>query len=99
VFDLLQDRVLPETLDVYFRSPSVWPELAAISTGTNVRRKRLHPSAFLDFKIPLPSMKSQIQLRAIKAKADVLMKLESETGTELDALMPSILSRAFRGEL
>jgi len=99
VFELLQDRVLPETLDVYFRSPSVWPELAAISTGTNVRRRRLHPSAFLDFKVPLPSMKSQIQLRAIKAKADVLTKLESETATELDALMPSILSRAFRGEL
>jgi hypothetical protein len=44
-------------------------------------------------------MKSQLQLRAIKAKSDVLMKLESETSAELDARMPSILSKAFRGEL
>lgn len=99
VFELLEDRVLPEVLDVYFRSPSVWPELAAVSTGTNVRRRRLHPSAFLTFKIPLPSMESQKQLRAIKANVDTMEKIESETGAELDALMPSILSKAFRGEL
>lgn len=99
VFELLQDRVLAETLDVYFRSPSVWPELAAISTGTNVRRRRLHPSAFLEFKIPLPPMTSQKQLRSIKARTDALTKLQSQTTTELDALMPSILSKAFRGEI
>lgn len=99
VFEVLEGQVLPETLDVYFKTPSVWPELAAISTGTNVRRRRLHPSAFLNYKMPIPSMKVQEQLRAVKVKKDALEKLQSETSAELDALMPSILSKAFRGEL
>jgi len=35
----------------------------------------------------------------LQAKVDSLKKLQSETVAELDALMPSILSGAFRGEL
>jgi type I restriction enzyme S subunit len=100
VFEIDERRVLPETLDVYFRMPSVWPELAAISTGTNVRRRRLHPSAFLNFEMPLPSMETQLRLRRAQRIMDDEMKtLQSETAEELNALMPSILSRAFSGEL
>ncbi len=49
VFEINQEKVLPETLDVYFRTPSVWPMILEISTGTNARRKRLHPSALLAY--------------------------------------------------
>jgi len=99
VFEIDQSQVLPETLDVYFRTPSVWPLLAEISTGTNVRRRRLHPSAFLRFEMPVPEMKSQLKLRGVKRRVDALKHLQSESATELDALMPSILDKAFRGEL
>jgi type I restriction enzyme S subunit len=99
VFEVRQDRVLPEVLDTYFRIPSVWPELAAISTGTNVRRRRLHPKAFLRYKFPLPSMKIQLEFRRVKRRVDAAKRIQSETAAELDALMPSILSSAFRGEL
>jgi len=99
VFRLREDRVLPEVLDTYFRTPSVWPELAAISTGTNVRRRRLHPSAFLQYKFPLPSMTAQQQLRSVRQKVEHAQRLQTESAAELDALMPSILSKAFRGEL
>jgi len=34
-----------------------------------------------------------------KFKVDDLKCLQSETAAELDALMPSILDRAFKGEL
>ena len=43
VFEVKEDKVLPETLDVYFRTPQIWELVAGISTGTNVRRRRLHP--------------------------------------------------------
>lgn len=99
VFEVRQDRVLPEVLDTYFRTPSVWPRLAAISTGTNVRRRRLHPKAFLQYKFPLPSMKVQRQLRVVRLRIEQLKREQSESAAELDALMPSILSKAFRGEL
>jgi len=38
-------------------------------------------------------------LDGLQAKVDALKKLQTETAAELDALMPSILDRAFRGEL
>ncbi|MFC7489436.1 hypothetical protein [Knoellia alttitudinis] len=36
-----------------------WRSLAANSTGTNVRRRRLQPSAFLDGSLPLPDLPEQ----------------------------------------
>jgi type I restriction enzyme, S subunit len=99
VFELDQSRVLPEVLDVYFRTPLVWPTLSEASTGTNVRRRRLNPANFLDLKIPLPSMQIQWQLRDIKTKVDAIKQLQTETSAELDALLPSILDKAFKGEL
>jgi type I restriction enzyme S subunit len=99
VFEIDQSQVLPDVLDVYFRTPLVWPLLSGASTGTNVRRRRLHPSEFLAFKIPLPAMDVQYRLREVKAKADALKRLQAETAAALDALLPAVLDRAFKGEL
>lgn len=99
VFTVDESRVLPETLDVYFRTPSVWPVLAGESTGTNVRRRRLNPADFLNFKMPLPSMAAQLRLREVKHKIDAIKQLQNETTPALDALLPSILDQAFKGEL
>ena len=35
----------------------------------------------------------------LRAKADMLNRLQAETAAELDALLPSILDKAFKGEL
>jgi type I restriction enzyme S subunit len=99
VFIVNADQVLPETLDVYFRSPSVWPELFSISTGTNVRRRRLHPSAFLDYQMPLPPMSEQLRLRQVRAAADKVQHLRREAAAMFGALQTSILAKAFIGEL
>jgi type I restriction enzyme S subunit len=99
VFEVLQDQVFPEVLDTYFRNPIVWPEISGASTGTNVRRRRLNPRDFLAYKLPLPSREVQDRLRKVKAQMEVLNRLQAETATELDALLPAILDRAFRGEL
>lgn len=99
VFEVNEGRVYSEVLDVYFRTPSVWPALAGVSTGTNVRRRRLNPSDFLDYKMPLPSLLVQQRLRQVKGRADSMKKLQAETAAELAALLPSILDKAFKGEL
>lgn len=99
VFDVDRDRVLPEVLDTYFQMPSVWPTIAGASTGTNVRRRRLNPKDFLAYKIPLPSRSTQIRLAAVRAKVDEMKRLQGEATSELDALLPAILDRAFKGEL
>ena len=99
VFEVDQGRVLSETLDVYFRTPSVWPLLSASSTGTNVRRRRLNSEDFLAYKMPLPSMLKQQRLREVKGKVDALKGLQATTAAKLDAMLPSILDKAFKGEL
>ena len=99
IFEIHEELVLPEVLDVYFRTPSVWPLLAGASTGTNIRRRRLNPKDFLAYKIPLPSMHSQLLLRNVIQHVDSLKRLQAETAAELDAMLPSILDKAFRGEL
>lgn len=38
-------------------------------------------------------------LDGLQAKVDALKRLQAETAAELDALLPSVLDRAFRGEL
>lgn len=99
VFEVDETRVLPETLDIYFRTPLIWPVLAGESTGTNVRRRRLNPTDFLNFKMPLPPMAVQQSLRCVKSKVDEIKRLQAQTTAELDALLPSILDKAFKGEL
>lgn len=99
VFEVNEERVFPEVLDIYFRTPSVWPEIAGESTGTNVRRRRLNPQDFLAYAMPLPSRDTQVMLRIVKARVDALKVLQGETAAELHAMLPSILDRAFKGEL
>ena len=99
VFEVLRDRVLPEVLDIHFKNPSIWPRLSSASTGTNVRRRRLNPRDFLNYIFPLPSMETQQHLRQVKKRVDVLKRLQADTAAELNALLPSILDKAFKGEL
>jgi type I restriction enzyme, S subunit len=53
--------------------------------------------------IVLPSISEQRrmvdELDALQAEVDALKKLQAETAVELDALLPSILDKAFKGEL
>jgi type I restriction enzyme, S subunit len=95
VFEVDEDRVLSETLDVYFRSPNIWPTLSAGSTGTNLRRRRLNPRDFLRLKISVPPWAAQFKLRDVNLKCKDLHALHGATEKKLDALMPSILAKAF----
>lgn len=53
--------------------------------------------------IPLPPVSEQervvVQLDTLKSEVNMLKHLQAETATELDALSPSILDKAFKGEL
>ena len=71
---------------------------ATQSTQPNINLKNLEK-----LTIPIPSISEQYQIVAhlddLQAKVDTLKKLQSETEAELNALLPSILDKAFKGEL
>ena len=54
-------------------------------------------------RIPLPLLEEQrrmvTHLDSLQAKEDSLTALQAQTATELDALLPSVLDKAFRGKL
>ena len=52
------------------------------------------------FVVPkLQAAGSDSELDALQAEVDALKRLQAETVAELDALLPAILDRAFKGEL
>ena len=54
-------------------------------------------------EIPIPPLSDQrrivAELEALQSQMDVLKKLQAETDSELDALLPSVLDKAFKGKL
>jgi type I restriction enzyme S subunit len=49
---------------------------------------------------PLPEQRRIVsELGALQAEVDALERLQAETAVELDALLPAILDRAFKGKL
>ena len=69
VFELDTVRLLPRFLEFYFQIPAVWESVSGGSTGTNVRRRRLNPSDFLQRQIPLPPLAEQ---RRVVARTEEL---------------------------
>ena len=95
VFTVNTEAVLPEVLDIYFRTPDVWPALAEISGGTNARRRRLQPATFLSYEMPVPNMAKQLELRAIYQHAQSLKAKHTAIRQANAALLPATLERLF----
>ncbi len=99
VFTVNTDEVLPELLDIYFRTPEIWPELAELSGGTNVRRRRVQPSAFLTYEMPVPSMATQLIIRELHQHSQALKAKYSVIRQANAALLPATLERVFSMEI
>jgi type I restriction enzyme S subunit len=69
----------------------------------NFRLTELNLNDLRQVPVPVPSFAEQrrivTELDTLQAQVDALKRLHAETAAELDALMPSILDRAFKGEL
>ena len=85
----------------YFQTPSYWAQIIDEKKGTgqpNVNGKKL-----ANIRVPIAPPDEQRHIIAylgnLQAKVDALKRLQTETTAELDALLPSILDKAFKGEL
>ncbi len=101
--------ILPEYLYAYLRGAQGQIQLRSRERGDWTREKvgfRLTELNLADLKrvpIPLPSPNEQrdivAYLDSLQSKVDTLKGLQTEISAELDALLPSILDKAFEGEL
>jgi len=98
-FRCIPSQAIPEYLEGLFPTPWFWNKLSDLTRGVGARRERVRPELFLNMEIPMPPVNDQRRAVPTFERVRVLRRLQAETGAELDALLPSILDRAFKGEL
>jgi type I restriction enzyme S subunit len=105
---LIRIRVVPELADprfiaIFFRSQEARNYIESQVTGTSPTMKKISQPKLRSLLIPVMSLAEQHRIVAylddLQSKVDALKRLQAETSAELDALLPSILDKAFKGEL
>lgn len=95
-------RLLPDYLNLLLNSPVGQREMKRLSR-TSSGLFHLSVGRIASLSVPLLPVEEQHQiityLTVLEEHIDDLKRLQSETSAELDALLPSILDKAFRGEL
>jgi type I restriction enzyme S subunit len=73
------------------------------ASGTSPTMKNISKEKVLGLLLPphpLPEQRRIVaELDALQAEVDTVQRLQAETAAELDALLPAVLDRAFKGEL
>lgn len=101
--------IMPEYLYAYLKGAQGQHQLRSRERGDWMREKvgfRLTELNLADLKrvpVPVPSEREQRRILAhlddLRAKTNTLNRLQAETAAELDAMLPAILDKAFKGEL
>jgi type I restriction enzyme S subunit len=90
-----------EFLTWIIRSPYLQDRIAARSRGDMIRHLVLRE--IRDLTVPVPPLSQQRQivaeLNGLQTVVDELRGFQTETAIQIDALLPSLLSKAFSGEL
>ena len=94
---------MPEFLVHWLNSPMGLAPSRRQTLGKGHSQGNLNLKLLRGFEIPLPSVSEQrrivAELEAMREHVDALKHLQSESAAKLDALLPSILDKAFKGEL
>ncbi|MCL2830251.1 MAG: restriction endonuclease subunit S [Betaproteobacteria bacterium] len=102
IFKSTSDLV-PEYLDHALKSPALRTQIVTAATGTSPTMKNISKEKVLALLIPdVPASKQRrvvAELDALQSKLDSVKALQTETAAELDAMLPAILDKAFKGEL
>jgi type I restriction enzyme S subunit len=101
VFQINHTKAVPGFVDAYFRRPSLWPELSGASTGTNVRRRRLHPKVLLEHRMPLPPVSEQERIvekiQQLTTKVDGAQSELAELEEKQRSLLASVFHESCQG--
>lgn len=103
MFECDLTRVHPEFLLAYFSSPNVWEamkrKVTGIGGGAGNRRIRLKEKVLLSEKVWLPPIEYQVRIKKTAEAIKASTPGRQDANVHLEALLPSILDKAFKGEL
>jgi type I restriction enzyme S subunit len=96
-------KIINKYLDMVLKSPALRKQIEHSASGTSPTMKNISKEKVLALLLPpfmLPEQRRIVgELDALQAEVDALKRLQAETAAELDALLPAVLDRAFKGEL
>jgi type I restriction enzyme S subunit len=92
-------QVLTSFIAFHFLTDRGLEDLGIASPGGAGRNRTLGIESLAKIKVPVPAPEKQRWFGSLLEKAEGANRLRTEVAIELDALMPSILSKAFRGDL
>jgi type I restriction enzyme, S subunit len=96
-----REIIVDAFLEHILNAPSVKNQTSVLTVGSSTQYIGLGKIG--QIKIPVPPIKEQLQIASYLDKFQTnvasLLAMQAETERELNALMPSILDRAFKGEL
>ncbi len=97
------DDIAPRFLAGFFHSTEAREYIRCQIGGTSSTMPKISQAKLKGLRVPLPPLAVQRRIVAyvdgLQAQVDALKRLQADTAAELDALLPSILDRAFKGEL
>jgi type I restriction enzyme, S subunit len=89
----------PEFLYYYFKTFEGVEKLSSASPGTVDRNRTLNNKLLLQIKIPVPDLELQREFIRLLEKSKAIREHHKQTEQELTELIPSLLDKAFKGEL
>jgi type I restriction enzyme, S subunit len=98
-FDCDPREIRPEFLVAYTFSQQVWKDFAKGSKGLGNRRQRLQPARLLAHELWLPPLSSQDRIVEVYKYMQELQGDRDRAAVALDALLPAVVDKAFRGDL
>lgn len=91
--------VTADFLCFYFLTTEGLEKIQAASPGGAGRNRTLGLKKLENIEVPVPDYDKQLWFNQLQSYVEKIKQAQSENETELEALMPSILDKAFKGEL
>lgn len=86
-------------LGFYFETGDGFRKIVEASPATIARNRTLSVKKLEAIEVPIPPYAKQLEFNRLQAQVAAIQTAQASNQTELDALLPSILDRAFKGEL
>ena len=91
-------NINPKFLDYYFKTRFFLDQLHN-TTALGTSQKTIHEDIFLNYEIPLPPDEEQIRIIDLLEKYNQIKSQYTIINHNIEELFPSILNKAFKGEL
>ncbi|WP_058554658.1 restriction endonuclease subunit S [Thiohalocapsa sp. ML1] len=89
----------PDFLWFYFQTEEGFEKIVETSPATIARNRTLNAKMLPRIEVPVPAFAKQRAFAALRAKVQSIQDAQAANQAELDALLPAVLDKVFKGRL